>query len=377
MANSLSNSNGNGVLSEDGGPELTAFIRAADEVEAMACPAGVDKFWLEHEYEAGEEEQQSAYEKKAKSEARKADKRFAALEHVAEKAAEESDDKHTHAEKARKALEREEDVLGPHARRAPDAKLLKWGRWFLLLGGDIVGISGAALLLGEEPLNAFMQATSAAASAVTLGGVGREVRFAMTARIRKRDPAELTEAERPYAAWFRGPDAAATLIKVIVLVCTAGIFLIGGGIFALRDAAEGLGPAIAFGCLALALGLASFYNSFDTADDIAEHLDSKALWVKKLDRVAKDAREDSQIQQRAAAHAESTSIHAENKAAGEAAAKAVRRAKYAALGNSPGVAGHGRAPVPGTNGSGANRSGNDRKPPQPKQRPSKRKGPSR
>ena len=345
--------NGNGDLGEES-PALTPFIRGADEVEASPRPSQVGKFWLEEEYEAGEDEQRSAYEKKAESEARKADKRAAALEHAAEKAAEESDGKQDHAGKARKALQQDEEVLGPHIRRPPDAKLLKWGRWMLLLGGDIVGISGAALLLGEEPINAFMQATSAAASAVTLGGVGREVRYTMNARIRQKDAAELSEAEKPYASWFRGPNATETLIKVIVLVCATGIFLIGGGIFALRDAAEGLGPAIAFGFLALALGLASFYNSFDTADDIAEHLDSKAVRVKKIDETAKKAREDDKIQERAAAKAESSSIRAENEAAAEAAAAAIRRAKYAALGNSPGVAGNGHPAGVGVNGSNGN-----------------------
>jgi hypothetical protein len=354
MSNPIIRQNGNGSgLSSEDESLLTPFIRGADEVEAVARPAVVGKFWLEDEYEAGEEEQRHAYGKKAESESRQADRQAAALAHAAEKAAAESDGKHDHAAEARKSLQRDEEVLGPHMRRAPDAKILKWGRWALFLGGDIVGISGAALLLGEEPINAFMQATSAAASAVTLGGVGREVRYAMTARIRKKEPDELLEEEKPYAAWFRGPDAAATLIKMVVLVCLAGVLLIGGGIFALRDAAEGLGPAIAFSCLALALGLASFYNSFDTADDIAEHLDSKSARVEKIDKIAYKARENDSIHQRAAAETESRSIRAENEEAGEAAAAAVRRAMYAALGNSPGVAGNGPA-VTESNGSSPN-----------------------
>lgn len=375
MPSPISRHNGNGSgLSNEDGSLLTPFIRGADEVEAVPSPTAVGKFWLEDEYEAGEEEQRYAYGKKAESESRKADRKAAALAHAAAKAAAESDGKHDHAAEARKSLQRDEEVLGPHVRRAPDAKILKWGRWLLLLGGDIVGISGAALLLGEEPINAFMQATSAAASAVTLGGVGREVRYAMTARIRQKDPDELLEEERPYAAWFRGPDTAATLIKVVVLVCLAGVLLIGGGIFALRYAAEGLGPAIAFSCLALALGLASFYNSFDTADDIAEHLDNKAAQVKKIDKIAQKAREDDTIQQRAAAETESKSVRAENEEAGEAAAAAVRRAMYAAFGNSPAVAGNGRATAV-SNGSGPN--GHSPKPRRAKKRGAAKPGGSK
>ncbi len=222
-----------------------------------------------------------------------------------------------------------------------DAKLLKWVRWGLLLGGDLVGLAGAALLLGEEPINAYLQATAAAASAVTLGAVGREVRYLMAAHIRKKSPEELREIELPYAAWFAGPETAATLVKIIALVCCAGSILIAGGIFALRYATEGEEAAIAFGCFALALGLASFYNSFDTADDVAEHLDNRIARVRRIDKAATNARKDAAIGDRAKRETEAKSIREEHERAGLAAAAAARRALYAALGNSPGVAGNG------------------------------------
>ncbi len=347
MASLIPTFNGNGGLYDDE-PILTEFIRPADEdAEATTRPANIEKFYIEDEYEAAAEEQVEAFGREGEAAAREAEELAAALEHEASRAASASDTKHFHATAAGQRLEQAESVLGPYHRRPTDAKFLKWLRWVLLLGGDLVGIAGAALLLGELPINAFLQAISAAASAVTLGAVGREVRFLSAARLRQKDPDELTEAEQPFASWFAGPNTTESLVKIIALICTAGSLLIAGGIFALRGAAQGLGPAIAFGCLALALGVASFYNSFDTADDVAEHLDSRRRDLKRIEKAADEARKDSAIHNRSKAQARASSVRTEYKNAGEAAAAAIRRSLYAALGNSPGVAGHGTAATNG------------------------------
>ncbi len=343
MPNAIPHLNGNGRFDEDM-PLLSEFIQQTDEARAVVRPSNIGKFYFEDEVEAAEEEQLHAYEKKAAEEAREPDKEAAALAHEADKATIVSDDNHTHLAASRKRLERDEAVLEPHSRRSTDAKWLKWVRWAGILGGDIAGISGAALLLGELPINAFMQATSAAVSAVTLGAVGREVRYRMAARTRQKAPDELSDEERQYASWFAGPNNAEALVKIIVLACATGMVLIAGGIFALRDVAEGLGPALTFGCFALALGLASFYNSFDTADDIAEHLDAQVARVKRLDKAAEKVRKDRVIKQRAGAKAAADSIRTANAKAGEAAAAGLRRSLYQTLGHSPGVAGNGTPP---------------------------------
>jgi hypothetical protein len=339
------NGNGGGALSGEDEALLTEFVRPADEVQAVPRPGSVERFWIEDEYAAAETEQIEAYARKAAAEAREAEKLAEALSHEAERAESESEDKHKHATQARKELLQDEEVLGPHVRRPTDAKPLKWVRWALLLGGDVVGIGGAALLLGEEPFNAYTQAMAAGASAVTLGAVGREVRYLMSARIREKDPSELTSAEQPYASWFAGAETASSLIKILTFTCLAGIILIAGGIFALREATEGFTAGLAFGSFALALGLASFYNSFDTADDVAEHIDGKVARVKKVDKAAQEARADKAIAERASRVAEAKLIREENERAGKAAAAGIRRALYAALGNSPGVAGNGPSPT--------------------------------
>jgi len=162
------------------------------------------------------------------------------------------------------------------------------------------------------------------------------------ARFRQRQrPEELSEEELPYESWFAGPNTAESLVRIITLVCATGALLIAGGIFALRETAEGLGPAVAFGCLALALGLASFYNSFDTADDVAEHLDARAKKLRKIEKDAEKARQAEAIGKEAEAVATAESIRQEHEASGRTAAAGVRREGFAALGRSPGVAGNG------------------------------------
>jgi hypothetical protein len=361
----MPNLNSNGKihdLGDDASP-LTEFIRPTDEAHAVPCPTTIGELWVEKEYGAAQGEQRHAYAQKGEEEACPAHTTAAGLAHEADKAIGVSNNKDAQAAAAGKQLQSDEAVLGPHERRPTDAKLLKWGRWILLVGGDLVGVAGAALLLGELPINAFMQAISAAVSAVTLGGVGREVRYLMAARIRQKSADELSAAEQPYAAWFSGPNTAEVLVKIVSLVCLTGIVLIAGGIFALRDAAEGLGPALTFGCLALALGLASFYNSFDTADDIAEHLDSQTARVKKLDKAAEEARKDPTIRQRAEAQAEEESVRAANTEAGEAAADGLDRELFHVFGVSPGVVGNGLPARPNNH-----RGGNNHRPKRNRQR---------
>ena len=66
--------------------------------------------------------------------------------------------------------------------------------------------------------------------------------------------------------------------------------------------------------------------------------------MRKIDKEAQEARADKAITERASMATEAKLIREENERAGKAAAAAVRRALYAALGNSPGVAGNGPGP---------------------------------
>jgi hypothetical protein len=340
--------------SNGSGPEMSEFIQQTDEARAVPCPGNVAKFWVEPETEAAEEEQEKLYEEKGEAEAREPYKVAAELSHEADKAATESDEKNAEAKAARQRHERDKKVLRRYVRRRTDAKFMYWLRWVLFLLGDIAGIGGAGLMLGEYPANAVVQALSAAVSAVTLGGVGREVRCIVAARGRQKAPGELSDAERDYAFLFTGPIGVEGIIKILLLISLTGLALIAGGIFALRDAAEGQTVALAFGCFALALGLASFYNSYDATCEVAEYIDTGAAELKKLDKAARKASQNPVIARRAGAIADAKSARATNKAAGEAAARGLRRRLYRLLNENPGVAGNG--PATGrTNGHRTNR----------------------
>jgi len=322
---------------------LSAFIKPADETQAAPRPSEIGKFYIESECEHAEDEQRYAYESKGQGESRPAATRTAKLEHGARQAIRASNRADERAQMASTRSGRAHDVLGPHRRRARDGKFLKYLRWALLLGGDIGGITGAALVLGEEPIYAVLQASSAATAAVTLGAVGREVRSILSARSRQKE--ELTKAEREFESFFSGPNMAEALVKILTLVCAGGILAIAVAIYSLREATEGSAAGITFGLIALALGVASFYNSFDTADDVAELLDTEAANVKKAERAASKVHISPIIGAHAAAKAEAASIIAENMAAGESAAASIRRLLYKRMGESPGVAGNGTGPM--------------------------------
>jgi hypothetical protein len=342
-----------------GGPELSEFIQQTDEARAVPRPSNVEKFWVEQETEAAEEEQRKLYEERGEAEAAGADKIAAELEHEADESLAESAQKSEQLKKERDRQDRDKEVLNRHVRRRTDAKKVYWVRWILFLLGDIAGIGGAALLLGELPLNAVMQATSAAVSAVTLGGVGREVRYVVAAKARQKPLEDLSDEEREYAFLFAGPDLVSAVIKMLLLVAVTGMVLIAGGIFALREAAEGQEVAIAFGCFALALGLASFYNSYDVACEVAEYLDTRDAEQKKLEKAAAKARSNPKIARRAGAVAEAESARKTSAAAGEAAARGLRRGLYGLLNANPGVAGNG---IPASRRNGPRRNGGNRRP---------------
>lgn len=335
--NGQANSNG-------GGPEMSEFIQQTDEARAVARPSDVEKFWIESECDVAEIEQCKLYKEKAEVEARGADTVAAELSHEAEEALTVSKAKGAQADTARQRHEHDEAVLRQYARRRTDAKPTYWVRGPLFLAGDTAGFTGAALLLGDPVFVAIAQGLSAGLSALTLGGVGRELRYLLAAKARRKTPKELKGKEREYAQWFTGPDTVDGLVKIIGLICLTGVLLFTGGIFELREAAEGLEVALAFGCFALTLGLASFYNSFDVADEVAEYLDAGAAKVKHLDKVAEKARKDEVIARWRGALAHAKSVRAANEAAGEAAAHGLRRRLYGILNQNPGVAGNGPAP---------------------------------
>lgn len=332
----------------DDGPELTTFIQGTDEANAVARPANIDKFYLEDEYTEAEEVQRKLYEEKGEEEAEPHESAAKALEFDALKAQSESNASDAHAKLMRKEHESAEKVLGKFARRSTDAVKLKWIRLGGILGGDAAAITGAAILIGEEPYVAAIQGISVATCAITAGSLGRHVRYIRDANDRAVDPADLTKDQKQFQQFFMKRESSGAIMKALVAMFVLITLLIATGILIIRTSGEGWVLGAAFFCFAVALTLASFFNSWDTADEVAEFIDANLKRVTASETVAAEHRANPVIREYASELAAAATARARNKAAGEAAAAEIRRRLYAALGNSGGVAGNGTAASPTT-----------------------------
>jgi|GEM_PF-4139480 len=318
-----------------------ALHQDVKEARAIPRPGSIDRFYVESQTEEEIEEQKEAYAAKAEEEATAPEKAAAELSYQAKNARKAGDRQDALAEGERRRFETHLSVLGQHRRRRPHAGLVYWIVRVLIILGDLAGASGAILLLGEEPFNAFAQATSVAVSAVVLGVVGATLRHRAAAKARQKPLEDLIDDEKTCSSFFSGPDPSAG--KILMLVFIAGVVAIVGGIFALREAAEGQEAAVAFGCFALAVCLASFLNSYEYACEVSDYLETANAWRKEFGKEAAEAGADPVIARHGGAEAEAKSIRARYKAEGEAAGRGLHRKKYEEFRKRPEIYGHGTA----------------------------------
>jgi hypothetical protein len=234
-------------------------------------------------------------------------------------------------------------VLAGLVRRSPKEKAFYLGRMVLLMLGDVVGVAGGAIVLGEVPWLAVLQATAAAVAAVTSGLLGSEIKDARLARKRKRDPKSLTEAEKPFAHLFQGPDAGEYIVKLMAFGSLSIVVFLGIGIFMLRTSTEGAAAGVVFGCIAMAVAVASWINTFHYTDELADLLETSEISAKSSTSFHQEltaaparsivAREQASVQ----------SIQKEAKARGQAAAHQVRAMVLARLVGQVSIVGHGYA----------------------------------
>jgi hypothetical protein len=316
------------------------------ETEAATRPPNVGKTHKESESDAASEEQLHLHEAAGESAAEPSD-----VEAAATKRARDSADLQTTQAEQSHAVTQEHYIkasqfLGPWVNRPDHAKLIYWARLMFLLLGDLAGISGAALLLGETYFNAFGQALSAAVAAVTLGAVGTETKRLVQSRARAVDYDESDGGFAPYRALFRGRNDADRLVHVVTLVAALGTVCIVIAIFALRAATEGASAAWCFALIAASVGLASFINSYGTTCDIGEFLDRlRSDLVESKDWLATCisnpiiARHDGAVKR-------SELTRAIWAARGQAAWWARQREKFAILNANPRTVGNGEAASP-------------------------------
>jgi hypothetical protein len=316
-------------------------LRAIDEAQAIPRPQGVERFYLEEVVEKKAAEQPLRWAARGEAEARHWQAAAARCEHAATVSASSVAAQQELVASARERYELTAQALGAYTRRAPGEKLPYYLRWLLILGGDVAGVAGAAIMLGETVPLAVLQAIASGTAAITSGLLAQEVKDSRLARKRERSPRDLTSDERRFVHLFRGGDGGERIVKPVVLVGALTGALIAGSIFALRGSTEGSTAAWAFGLLAAAIALASWANVYHYTDEVSDLIDARrADYERELKRLGRLV-DTGAIAERDVAIATATSIRAESASRGLAAQKAVEATGGQLLNDNADVAGHG------------------------------------
>lgn len=320
---------------------LEVQLRAIDEAKAIPRPNGIAKFYLEEAVEKRAAEQPLLWAARGEAGARPWEARAAASAHTAGVAASSVAAQQQVVTNARDRFELAARALATYTRRASGEKVPYYLRWILILGGDVAGVAGAAILLGETIELGVLQAVASGTAAITSGLLAQEVKDSRLARKREKAPRDLTNDEQRFAHLFRGGDTGERIVRLVVI---AGILigaLIAGSIFALRVSTEGSTAGWAFGLLAAAIALASWANVYHYTDEVSDLIEARrADYARELKRL-KTLVKANEISEHDAAVAHAVSVKAEAASRGHAAQKAVEATRGRLLSDHADVAGHG------------------------------------
>lgn len=321
------------------------IIPPADEVEATPRPSNLGgPTYKEEECDKAAEEQPPLHTAQGELESRPFDVTVAQNEAPAEASRKQlKEARQLHRElvafrnKARKKLRQ-------YADRPSHGERVYWLRLIGLITGDVAGLSGAALAIGETYFNAIGQAVSAAFAAITLGAIGTEVKRLVQARSRAAAAPKLDKSYAPFRHLFIASNKVDVIVKFVTFGAIAGIAVIAIAIFALRESIEGGAAGLCFGLLALAIGAASFVNSYTTtACAVSDYLDQLDRDVAQSHAELEACKRDPYLKAYAGAIAEAKNIRATWKALGEAARLGRLREKFGILSKNARVVGHGYA----------------------------------
>ena len=320
---------------------LELELRRIDGARAIPRPQGIERFYLEEAVEKKAAEQPLVWEAQGEADARQWETTAARLEHTAVVATSYVAAQQELVAGARDSFERAARALGGYTRRAAGEKVPYYLRWLLILGGDVAGVAGAAILLGETVALGVLQAIASGTAAITSGLLAQEVRDSRLARKRQKLPRDLTTDERHFAHLFRGGDGGERIVKGVVAAGVLVGVLIAGSIFALRGSTEGTSAAWAFGLLAAAIALASWANVYHYTDEVTDLIEARrADYARELKRLRR-LLSTSGISERDAAIAYAASLRAEAASRGVAAQRAVEAAAGHVLNDHADIAGHG------------------------------------
>ena len=320
---------------------LEVELRALEEARAIPRPNGIEKFYLEEAFEKKAAEQPALATARGEAAARPWQVKAAGFEYRSTIVTSYVDAQRDVVARARDRYELTARVLGVYARRGSREKVPYYLRWALILGGDVAGVAGAAILLGETVELGVLQAIASGTAAITSGLVAQEVKDSRLARKREKLPRDLTGDERRFAHLFRGGDSGERIVKGVVAGGVLIAVFIAVSIFALRLSTEGSTAGWAFGLLAGAIALASWANVYHYTDEASDLIEARrAEYARELKRL-ESLLKTGDVYEYAAATAQATSIRAEAASRGLAAQKAVEATGAELLNEHPEVAGHG------------------------------------
>ncbi|MEN4475714.1 hypothetical protein [Mycolicibacterium cosmeticum] len=313
-----------------------------DGASATARPHTIGETYLERAHNASGLEQQHLFAAEAEVHARKAIARGGSLKFSAEQAKLSVSRAKTAADTAAARYEQTAEALGPYIRRKATSSVGYMARTAGLLIGDIAGLSGAGIALGEYPTLAITQAIAAGTATITAGLAATQLRHLQQAAERQIDT--LPKNLEPYRPLFTGPIASARRRTAVLGIAVLIAVLVAVGVLALRTTVEGPLSGLTFGALAAAIAAASFINSWYHADLVADAVESARHDAERADRRHRRLAKNRTISNGEHADLLGKSVITEYTHRGLAAAAHIEASKYRALLASPDVVGHGPAP---------------------------------
>ncbi len=319
-------------------------LQRVDDAAAIVRPASVGQTWVEHEYDELEAEQDPLWAASGTEESRDSVVEAAGLTPAAS-AAERMLTGHIPVLAAAETrLVDTTEALTAFRRRPPKSKVWHYCAKGGFLVGDVAGIAGASIMMGEIPVLAFTMSFSAAIATVVAGLTGAEVRDLRSSVRRQREVESLTEKQVPFQHLFTGIDDGKKYVRALIGVSVTVGSIIACSIFALRYSLEGPLVGLVYGGIAGAIAAASFIESYMYADEIADQIDNAQNdYDKELARHTKLAGSEP-WKQHATRAADAESVQSEHASRGEAAQHRVRSLKFGILRRNPGVVGHGDQP---------------------------------
>ncbi|NYF28068.1 hypothetical protein [Microbacterium sp. JAI119] len=340
----------------DGRAEQIALPRI-DEAAALPRPTTIGDTYAEMENRALEDEQPALFAATGTEASRASKAEAAGLAPAAEGGRRLVDGHLPMLEAAQRRHIETTDALASFRRRPARSKPWHFLAKGALLVGDVTGIAGAAIWMGELPAIAVVMAVSAATATVAAGLSGIEVRDVRNRDRRVRPFEELPEKQQPYAHLFEAPDRGWPFIKALTWVSVATAGTIATAIFALRSVVEDPIVGLVFGGIAASIAAASWIESYMYADDIADLLDNAdADYEREVARHQRLAA-SAAWKRREEALVESDLLVAEHRDRGEAARHHLKALRFGILRRNPQVVGHGLAPNSAAIGQTARRGG--------------------